>query len=148
MCANSNLKLACQHITSIFFITLFSSCKSQKTYTDCVKEYKHAESIINNYSISGDKKLLDSALQLLTNCLNCNGNVRNAAIDFTTRILISAHQYSEGVKFIDSLKETDFAFRYKKNLFSKYFAALNYGSAKDTINEKLIFTQICNDLEQ
>ena len=57
-------------------------------------------------------------------------------------------KYAEGISFIDSLKENDFTFGYKKNLMSKSLQALVYGSKNDTIKQNLVYKEITNDIEQ
>jgi len=90
---------------------------------------------------------LDSALSLTNECMQCD-SIRKAVVDFKITLLISMKKYAEGISFIDSLKENDFTFGYKKGMMSKGLQALYYGSKNDTIKRNLMYKEIANDIEQ
>jgi len=135
-----------QIIFSAFFILLFCSCKGQSNTNDlCKKKFKEARDLA--YSNSTRQSALDSALSLTNECMLCD-SIRKAVLDFKITLLISMKRYTEGISFIDSLKENDFTFGYKKNLMSKSLQALDYGSKNDTIKQKLVYREIANEIEQ
>ena len=57
-------------------------------------------------------------------------------------------KYAEGSRFIDSLHEDDFSFRYKKRFFSESFTALQSEKNNDTLKSKELYQEISDDLEK
>lgn len=129
----------------VFFALLFYSCKGQLSPEECVKKFKLARNLA--YANPTRQSALDSALHLSNECMQCD-NIRTSVIDFKITLLIGMKKYVEGVRFVDSLKESDFTYAYKKNIMSKNLQALNYDSKNDTTNRNLIYRQIANDIGQ
>ena len=135
-----------QIVFSAFFILLFCSCNGQLNTNDsCKKKFKEARDLA--YANSTSQSALDSALVLTNECMQCD-SIRKAVVDFKITLLVSMKKYSDGISFIDSLKENDFTFGYKKNLMSKSLQALDYGSKNDTIKQNLVYKEIAKDIEQ
>jgi len=107
-----------------------------------------------NYKFNEAKKLvydtpnafLDSALTLVNQTFLCD-SLRKAAVELKITILIAMKKYSFGESFVDSLSESDFSFKYKKNLMLKNFQAFESEAKADTITENLIYRQMMLDLE-
>lgn len=135
-----------QIIFFVLFIFLFCSCNGQLNTNDiCKKKFKEARDLA--YANSTRQSALDSALSLTNECMQCD-SIRKAVVDFKITLLVSMKKYTDGISFIDSLKESDFTFGYKKNLMSKSLQALDYGSKNDTIKQNLVYKEITNDIEQ
>jgi hypothetical protein len=135
-----------QIIFPAFFILLFCSCNGQLNTNDlCKKKFKEARDLA--YANSTRQSGLDSALSLTNECMQCD-SIRKAVVDFKITLLVSMKKYAEGISFIDSIKENDFTFGYKKNFMSKSLLALDYGSKNDTIKQNLVYKEIANDIEQ
>ena len=135
-----------QILFSAFFILLVCSCNGQfNTNNICKKKFKEARDLA--YANYTRQSALDSALDLTNECMQCD-SIRKAVVDFKITLLVSMKKYAEGISFIDSLKEGDFTFGYKKNLMFKNLQALDYGSKNDTIKQNLVYKEIANDIKQ
>jgi len=135
-----------QLIFFIFFSSIFFSCKGQlNTNGSCEKKFKEARDLAyKNYT---RQSALDSALILTNECMQCN-SIRQAVVDLKIRLLITMEKYSEGMNFVDSLKEDDFMFKFKKKINYNNFRALLYTSQNDTINRNLVYREMANYLER
>ncbi len=135
-----------QVVAFIFFILLFTSCKGQFKANDiCVKKFKAARELA--YTNSTNQTALDSAMYLINECMQCD-SIRKAVVDFKITLLVSMKKYAEGISFIDSLSEKDFAFGYKQKFMSTGLQALEFISKNDTNSQNLIYRKIANDIEQ
>jgi hypothetical protein len=135
-----------QLVTIIFSTLIFYSCKGQLTANNaCKMKFKIARDLA--YSNPTRKSALDSALYLANECMQCD-SIRKAVVDFKITLLVSMKKYGEGISFIDSLKDSDFTYGYKKKFMAKGLQALEYDAKKDTINRNLVYREIANDIEQ
>lgn len=129
---------------------MFCSCKSQPNTdaTICNEKFKEARDLVYTYPASpASQSALDSALVLTNECLQCD-SIRKAVVEFKITLLVALKKYSEGMSFVDSLKENDFTFNFKKKMNYKNFEALAYSSKNDTVQQKKVYREIANDLEQ
>jgi hypothetical protein len=133
-----------------FFVLIFCSCNGQlNTSVGCKEKFKEARDLVYGNPNTIRQSALDSALNLANECLRLKcDSIKKAVVDFKITLLISMKKYSEGVSFVDSLRENDFSFNYKKKLMSKNLQALSYASKNDTIQRNLIYAEIANDLER
>jgi hypothetical protein len=99
------------------------------------------------YENSTRQSALDSAMALVSQSLECK-NTRIAAIDLKITLFAAMKKYAEGSRFIDSLHEDDFSFRYKKRFFSESFTALQSEKNNDTLKSKELYQEISDDLEK
>lgn len=135
-----------QVATIIFFTLIFYSCKGQLTANDsCTMNFKTARDLA--YSNPTRQSALDSALYLANESMQCD-SIRKAVVDFKITLLVSMKKYGEGISFIDSLKDSDFTYGYKKKFMAKGLQALAYNDKKDTINRNLVYREMANDIEQ
>jgi hypothetical protein len=133
-------------ISSVFFILLFYSCKGQlKANDSCTETFKTARALA--YANSTSQSTLDSALNLINECMECD-SIKKAVVDFKITLLVSMKKYSEGIKFIDSLKEEDFTFGYKKKFMSKGLQALEFNSVNDTAKRNFVYREMADDIEE
>ncbi len=131
-----------------FFVLLFYSCNSQvKKRAICEEKFKEARDLVYGKKNEIRQTTLDSALSLVNESLQCE-SIKKSVIEFKIRLLISMKKYSQGIAFVDSLKESDFTYNYKKNLMIKNLRALSYSSENDTTQRNLIYQEMANDLEQ
>jgi hypothetical protein len=125
---------------------IFNSCRGQMTANDaCATKFKKARDLV--YSNATRQSALDSALYLANECMQC-GSIKQAVVDFKITLLVSMKRYREGISFIDSLKNSDFTYGYKKKFMAKGLQALEYDVNKDTINRNLVYKEMANDIEQ
>ncbi len=135
-----------QAATIIFFTLIFYSCKGQLTANDsCTMNFKTARNLA--YSNPTRQSALDSALYLANESMHCD-SIRKAVVDFKITLLVSMKNYGEGIRFIDSLKDSDFTYGYKKKFMAKGLQALRYNDEKDNINRDLIYREIVKEIEQ
>ena len=73
---------------------------------------------------------------------------KKGAVELKIRILITLGNYSQAMLFVDSLKESDFTFRYKKNAMYKNLLAMSNGLKGDTVNQNRIYKEMADDLEK
>lgn len=138
----------CQIAFLTFFVLIFCSCNGQlNTNGICKQKFKEARDLVYNNPNAIRESALDSALNLANECLKCD-SIKKAVVDFKITLLTFMKKYSEGIRFIDSLKENDFSFNYKKKLMSDNLQALSYASKNDTIHRNLIYEEIVDYLEQ
>lgn len=101
-------------IFALFFVLLFYSCNSQvNTKAVCEEKFKKARELVYGNLDAIRQSAIDSALSLVNESLQCE-NIKSSAIEFKIRLLISMHKYSQGISFVDSLKQSDFTYNYKK----------------------------------
>lgn len=132
----------------VFFILLFCSCNGQSNANFvCKKKFKEARDLVFTYPNPLRQSALDSALDLTNECLQCD-SIRKAVVDFKITLLIEMKKYPEGIRFIDSLSESDFTYGFKKNLMSNTLRALNYISRNDTTQRDIVYKEMVNDLEK
>ncbi len=138
----------CQIVFLTFFVLIFCSCNGQLNTNDiCKQKFKEARDLVYNNPNAIRESALDSALNLANECLKCD-SIKKAVVDFKITLLTFMKRYSEGIRFIDSLKENDFSFNYKKKLMSDNLQALSDASKNDTIHRNLIYEEIVDYLEQ
>lgn len=131
--------------TFLYFTLIFTSCEDQlKVDETCVNKFKTARELA--YENSGRLSALDSAMTLANECMQCD-SIRKAVVEFKINLLASRKMYAEGIVFVDSLNEKDFAFGYKQNFISKELQALEFKSKNNVIKENLIYREIVNDME-
>lgn len=139
----------CQIVFLIFFVLVFCSCNGQlDTNAICIQKFKEARDLVYTKNTNAiPESALDSALKLANECLKCD-SIKKAVVDFKITLLTFMKKYSEGISFINSLKENDFSFNYKKKLMSDNLQALSYASKNDTIHRNLIYEEMVDYLEQ
>lgn len=129
----------------ICYTLSFCSCKGKSSESDCTRRLNTARELAYSHPLR--QSALDSALNLANECMQCN-EFRKAAVDLKITLLVSMEKYSDGIGFINSLNESDFAFRYKKKFMAKALQALEYNSKKDTTKRDLVYKEMANDIEQ
>jgi hypothetical protein len=125
-----------------FMTLIFYSCSGQKDNMNCIKKFEQATKIAYSYPPPANQLSLDTALRLVNESLICD-TVKKAAVDLKITLLTTMGKYSEGMKFVDSLKESDFTYGYKKKLIYKNFQAL-----RDTTKRNIVYAEIASILEQ
>jgi hypothetical protein len=90
---------------------------------------------------------LDSAIMFAERSMRCD-SFRKAAIDLKIRLLITLGNFKEGSQFIDSLKDSDFNYTYKKKLDHDNFVALGYQALEDSSKQLMVMRQMAIDLEK
>jgi hypothetical protein len=129
-------------------ILVFCSCNGQSnSNVACKKKFKQARDLVYTYPAITRQSALDSALSLTNECMQCD-SIRQAVVDLKITLLVAMKKYQDGINFIDSLKESDFVFAYKKSFTSKALQALDYESKKDTVKRNLIYEEMASNLEQ
>jgi hypothetical protein len=131
----------------LLLFLMFFCCRAQIKSNDkiCKEKFAEARSLAEIGYIR--PSALDSAMVLLNECLKCD-SIKVAVVEFKLRILIQKKNYYDGLRFIDSLNESDFIYPYKKNFLKKNFEALNYASQNDIVKSQLIYKQMSADLER
>lgn len=130
----------------ILSLSIFFSCKGQNFKgTACVRQFENARDIA--YQNPTDNAALDSALQLANESMGCD-SIRKEVVEFKISLLLAMAKYDEGLKFVDSLKGSDFVYNYKKNLMYKNFLALSLNEKKDTVSRNLVYDQMADDIEE
>jgi hypothetical protein len=138
-----------QRIISIGILFTISvsllSCHGQKnkiSENSCREIYERAYNLVYNSPVPAT----DSALILLNECMDCD-TMRKAAIELKINILIGEEKYLEGIKFVDSLKGSDFNFHYKRIWYLKVLQALKYNSEGDSTRRDSTYNRLSEDLE-
>src|SRR5580658_3903766 len=120
------------HIVIILFIYSFSSCRGQSNNKDsCIAHLKNARRNINSYYKNSEQALLFVALKEVEQSTQCT-ETRYGAIELKLSLLLILKKYKEGYIYTDSLSESDFKYKYKRQMWHNYFLALNYESNFDT----------------
>lgn len=132
-------------VAFVSVILFISSCNGQSIIDKaCLENFKAAKALA--YAKSTSQSALDSAMNLANRSLRCD-SIRVAVVDFKITLLVSMKKYSDGVKLIDSLSESDFAFGYKKKFMLRGLQALDLISKGDTINLNQIYIEMADDIE-
>ncbi len=143
---NGYLRKLALTICCFCFALELISCKAQSNINqDCRENFKKTRELV--YSGYSRQSALDSGLIMINTLLPCD-TIRKAVVDFKITLLASMKKYSEGIRFIDSLEEKDFAFDYKQKYWSKVFQSLIYRARKDTVNLRLLFKNLNTELEK
>jgi hypothetical protein len=131
-------------VFACFAIFLYA-CKSHPAANEtCRKNINRVKAIA--YAKYKSELQLDTALHLLNESMQCD-SIRMEVVQFKILILVSRKKYADCISFIDSLKESDFVYMYKKRLLSKGIRALEYGSKKDTTKRDSIYREIEDDID-
>lgn len=128
---------------SALFLT---SCRAQGPKLDtCKKDYKIAKQQLNLFYKDSDSSHLLEALDFSQKSERCE-ETRSRSIDLKTSLFVLLKRYNAGANFIDSLKESDFKKEYKKQMYFRFFTALEKESNGDTITKKNILSKIVEDI--
>ncbi len=133
-------------VVLLFLVLVFLySCTGQKrAESTCVEKFKMARSLASSNPIR--QSALDSALYLTNESVGCD-SIRRAVIDFKVTLLLAMKKYDEDLHFIDSLKQNDFAFGYKRLFLYSAVKAFKLDTQKDTAARNKIYLQMSKDLE-
>ena len=128
-------------------LTSFSNCKRQNNnFDDGVSAYKEAEKNLDEYYKSKDDSLLYVALNNTEESFQCS-QTKYEAISLKIDLLSQLKKYKWGYEFVDSLNESDFNIKYKKEMWHYYFHALESQSIGDTTSRNKYFIQIISGIE-
>lgn len=116
------------------------SCKGQVNKENgCYSNFSKAKKIA--YSSNTRISALDSALNLTNLMLNCD-TVRRDAIELKATILTQLERFEEGIRFVDSLKASDFNYGFKKEYLSKLYKAFSLERKGELESSKNIYKEI------
>lgn len=130
----------------VFCNNTSSSCRiAHDKEIICYQNFKNAKDLA--YNNPSNTSSLNSALILANRCIQCDSIIK-PVIELKLRLLVTLGKYKEGSEFVDSLRENDFEFPYKKTLNHDNFLALQFQMSKDTNNRNLIYRKMASNLEQ
>lgn len=128
-------------------LTSFSNCKRQdNNFDDGISSYKNAEKNLEEYYKTKDDSLLYVALNNTEESFQCS-QTRYEAISLKIDLLSQLKKYTWGYEFVDSLSESDFKIKYKKEMWHYYFHALESQSIGDTSSRNKYFMQIISGIQ-
>jgi len=128
-------------------LTFFANCKMQHNNADnCISAYKKAEKNLNEYYRTKDESLLYLSLKNVEESLQ-SVQTRSDAISLKIDLLSQLKKYTWGYEFVDSLNESDFKIKYKKNMWHDYFHALESQSIGDTLERNIYLIKIISGIQ-
>ena len=128
-------------------LTFFNGCDRQDhNLDDGALALKKAEKNLDLYNRTKDHSLLYLGLKDTETSLQCV-QTREQAITLKIDMLSQLKNYKWGYEFIDSLSESDFKVKYKKDMWYYYFHALESQSIGDTINRNLYLAKIISGIQ-
>ena len=128
-------------------LMLFANCKRQNNNFDKgLSAYKKAEKNLNDYYRTKDDSLLYLGLKNAEESLQCS-QTRYQAISLKIALLSQLKNYTRGYEFVDSLSESDFKLKYKKEMWHCYFHALESESIGDTTQRNIYLIKIISGIQ-
>ena len=131
---------------TILIICLFIICSCKNKYNKTDDElFVKAHNYYFKYSQTGERIFLDSA-NYYADCIDCSPMPRKV---FELKIMLKyiMKDYDGGKKYIERLKESDFALPYEKNTHLKIFDALAAESNGDSIRRNEIYSEIAREIQ-
>lgn len=118
---------------------IITGCNGQsKNLKDCKAHYQSAKRMSNDYYRNNNPAMLRSALNEVDKAIQCN-ETKSKSIELKISLLSLLKEFKVAYEFIDTLKDDNFKYRYKKAMNYNYFRALDYGNKLDTLNSNLFF---------
>lgn len=127
---------------------IFQSCDGQiDKIQDCKKTCNDALRSVYSGPDTNKVKDLDKALYLVTECLKCDSQ-NKAAVEMKIVLYLQKKMFQEGVKFLDSIKETNFTYSIRKQILVNYFIASKYNNENKIKSRDSVFQEMTNDLKK
>lgn len=128
-------------------LTLFANCKREYNNADNgVLSYKKAEKNLDEYYRTKDDSLLYLCLKNTEHSLQF-AKTRYEAVSLKIALLSQLKKYTWGYEFVDSLSESDFKVKYKKEMWHDYFHALESQSIGDTMQRNAYLIKIISGIQ-